>query len=185
MTQPGFTAQLAWPAGVEVIGVPEEAPPAGPLPETVQAADDLAYVIFTSGSTGLPKGVMIDHRGAVNTVFDVNQRYRVGAGRPVLALSALNFDLSVYDIFGLLAAGGAWCCPAVERSRDPAMARAARRERVTLWNSVPALLAMLIGVLRGTGRGAAGSLRLVAAQRRLDPARPAGGAPRARSGEPR
>jgi len=48
-------------------------------PDLVQRPDDLAYVIYTSGSTGMPKGVMIDHRGAVNTVLDINQRYRIGA----------------------------------------------------------------------------------------------------------
>src|SRR5262249_35267465 len=40
--------------------------------------DDLAYVIFTSGSTGAPKGVMIPHRGAYNTVDDINTRFSVG-----------------------------------------------------------------------------------------------------------
>ena len=76
-----------------------------PLPP-IQRSGDLAYVIFTSGSTGQPKGVMIDHRGALNTVVDVNQRLGTGPADRVLALSSLSFDLSVWDIFGLLAAGG-------------------------------------------------------------------------------
>jgi non-ribosomal peptide synthetase component F len=62
------------------------------------SADDIAYVIFTSGSTGLPKGVVIDHHGAVNTILDVNRRLGVHSDDAVLAISALNFDLSVYDI---------------------------------------------------------------------------------------
>ena len=45
-------------------------------------AEDLAYVIYTSGSTGQPKGVMIDHRGAVNTVLDINRRFARRARRP-------------------------------------------------------------------------------------------------------
>ena len=44
---------------------------------------------------------------ALNTVIDINRRFAVGPDDRVLALSALNFDLSVYDIFGLLAAGAA------------------------------------------------------------------------------
>ncbi|MDI9634915.1 AMP-binding protein [Geitlerinema splendidum] len=39
--------------------------------------DNLAYVIYTSGSTGKPKGVAIAHRGAVNTLLDINQRFSV------------------------------------------------------------------------------------------------------------
>ena len=42
----------------------------------------LAYVIFTSGSTGRPKGVMVEHAAALNTVLEVNRRWRVGADRP-------------------------------------------------------------------------------------------------------
>ena len=90
-----------------------------PLP-AVQGPEDLAYVIFTSGSTGQPKGVMIDHRGALNTVVDVNGRFGVGPEDRVLALSSLSFDLSVYDVFGLLAAGGTLVLPEPGAGRDPA-----------------------------------------------------------------
>ena len=68
--------------------------------------DDIAYVIFTSGSTGKPKGVTISHKGAANTIAAVNSRFHISSKDKVLALSELSFDLSVYDIFGLLAAGG-------------------------------------------------------------------------------
>ena len=108
-----------------------------------QKPDDLAYVIYTSGSTGTPKGVMIDHRGAVNTILDVNQRFAVSHHDRVLALSALHFDLSVYDIFGTLAQGAAIVMPERDMTRDPQAARdIARNARVTLWNSVPALVAL-------------------------------------------
>ncbi len=108
-------------------------------------------MIFTSGSTGPPKGVMTDHRGALNTCVDVNRSYGVGPDDRVLALSQLNFDLSVYDIFGLLAAGGAVVIPDAGTQRDPRhWVELARRERVTLWDSVPALVEMLVEY--GAGR---------------------------------
>jgi amino acid adenylation domain-containing protein len=107
--------------------------------------DDLAYVIFTSGSTGLPKGVMIDHHGALNTVADVNDRFGVGPDDRALALSSLSFDLSVYDIFGPLAVGGAVVMPDAGAHRDPAAwLELLETARVTLWNSVPALMELLV-----------------------------------------
>ncbi|GAA2271146.1 hypothetical protein GCM10010430_66280 [Kitasatospora cystarginea] len=107
--------------------------------------DDLAYVIFTSGSTGLPKGVMIDHRGALNTIVDINDRFGVGADDRVLALSSLSFDLSVYDVFGPLAVGGAVVMPDAGAHRDPAAwLDLLETARVTLWNSVPALMELLV-----------------------------------------
>lgn len=108
--------------------------------------EDLAYVIFTSGSTGKPKGVMIDHCGAANTIKDINQRFQVTSSDSVLALSALNFDLSVYDIFGLLAAGGRVVVPDNERRLDPShWYQLIQENGITVWNSVPALAGILCG----------------------------------------
>jgi len=113
--------------------------------EPIQTADDLAYLIYTSGSTGLPKGVAIAHRGAVNTILDINQRFGVSSDDRVLALSALSFDLSVYDIFGTLAAGGAIVIPEASLEREPARwSESIVQHRITIWNSVPALLQMMV-----------------------------------------
>ncbi|HEX6291076.1 MAG TPA: amino acid adenylation domain-containing protein, partial [Herpetosiphonaceae bacterium] len=129
---------------------------------SVQQPTDLAYVIYTSGSTGLPKGVMIDHRGAVNTILDINQRFAVGADDRVLACSSLSFDLSVYDIFGVLAAGGAIVIPSAAEARNPAHWHDLLvREQVTIWNSVPALMQVLADDLTTRSARLPDSLRLV------------------------
>jgi len=132
---------LAAPMGPEPTEAPEP-PPARGLP------GDLAYVIYTSGSTGTPKGVMIDHRGALNTVRDINRRHAVDRSDRVFALSSLSFDLSVYDLFGPPAAGGALVLPAPDELQQPRCwpARLAQRG-VTLWSSVPALLQLLLDTL--------------------------------------
>ncbi|HBL29035.1 MAG TPA: hypothetical protein DD490_19545, partial [Acidobacteria bacterium] len=142
--------EAGWPADVERIAVT----PPGDLadltapPELRQSPADLAYVIFTSGSTGVPKGVMIDHRGAVNTVLHINRLFGVGASDAVLAVSDLTFDLSVYDIFGLLAAGGRVVLPDAELSRDPGhWTELIHRFHVTLWNSAPPLMGVLTAAL--------------------------------------
>ncbi|MEH2193608.1 MAG: amino acid adenylation domain-containing protein [Nostoc sp.] len=118
--------------------------PQQPL-EPIQTPDDLAYLIYTSGSTGFPKGVMINHRGAVNTILDINQRFGVNATDRVFALSSLSFDLSVYDIFGTLAAGGTIVIPQAARDREPShWAQLCQQHHITLWNSVPALMQMMV-----------------------------------------
>jgi amino acid adenylation domain-containing protein len=149
LTQSAVPVPEAWPEGVRRIAVDllgEDADQARALPPApAPAPTDLAYVIFTSGSTGEPKGVMIDHRGARNTVADVNERFDVGPDDRVLAVSSLSFDLSVYDVFGLLGAGGAVVLPDPDRGQDPAhWAELCDRHRVTVWNSVPALAEMLV-----------------------------------------
>ncbi|HEX5717204.1 MAG TPA: amino acid adenylation domain-containing protein, partial [Thermoanaerobaculia bacterium] len=155
-----------WPAVVSGRVSPLPRRPTGRLysggEEQEEASSDLAYVLFTSGSTGLPKGVVIDHRGAANTVADVNRRFRISAADRVLALSSLSFDLSVWDLFGILGAGGRVVMPDPEASRDPAhWHERIEREGVTVWSSVPALMELYADYLESHGRPMPASLRLV------------------------
>jgi amino acid adenylation domain-containing protein len=107
--------------------------------------DDLAYVIFTSGSTGKPKGVAIEHKTVVNTLLDINARYGVTAKDKVLAVSALCFDMSVYDLFGLLAAGGEVVFPEHQCGNDPKhWLDMVERHEITLWNTVPVSAGLLV-----------------------------------------
>jgi amino acid adenylation domain-containing protein len=120
---------------------------AGPAPllPRFNDADRLAYVIYTSGSTGVPKGVMVEHRAALGTIAEVNRRWLLSGSDRVLGLSSLSFDLSVWDMFGPLSVGGALVLPPPEAARDPSRwADLLLRHRVTVWNSVPALMAMVI-----------------------------------------
>nr|QIE08726.1 non-ribosomal peptide synthetase [Nocardia sp.] len=112
--------------------------------------ENIAYVLFTSGSTGKPKGVEVPHRAAMNTIDDLNERFGLGAGDRALALSALEFDLSVYDVFGLLAAGGAVVAVDDTQRGDPARwVELIHRHEVSLLNCVPSLLDMLLTAASG------------------------------------
>ncbi|MFG2292838.1 amino acid adenylation domain-containing protein [Streptomyces sp. NPDC048603] len=161
------TATAAPPPGVEAVDVtgvrtvPLDSVPLDPATgDAPVAPGDLAYVMHTSGSTGVPKGVMITHHAAANTVHDINLRFGVGDRDRVLGLAALGFDLSVYDLFGPPAVGAALVLPDPARRGDPShWAAVVAGHGVTLWNSVPAQLQMLMHYL-DVEPAALGSLRL-------------------------
>ncbi|MFI6532779.1 amino acid adenylation domain-containing protein [Nonomuraea sp. NPDC050547] len=155
---------LAVETTARVIAVPgsPHALPSRDAPPCPARPDSMAYVIYTSGSTGEPKGVTVEHRAAWNTIADINDRIGLSAGDRVLALSSLSFDLSVWDVFGVLAEGGALVIPPVSAGPDPrAWADLVEGERVTVWNSVPALWQILADYLRGRGERVAPSLGTV------------------------
>ncbi|GLF92744.1 non-ribosomal peptide synthetase [Streptomyces yaizuensis] len=133
----------AW-AGRPVLHPAMDGPATAP-PTPGLTPDSLAYVIYTSGSTGTPKGVMISHAAACNTLLDINTRHQVGPDDAVLAVSSLTFDLSVYDLFGVLAAGGRVVLLPPGRGTDPARWHELVTEhRITLWDSVPALAQLFV-----------------------------------------
>ncbi|MCC5635072.1 amino acid adenylation domain-containing protein [Nostoc sp. CHAB 5844] len=164
LTQSWLDEKLEWPSGIQrlCIDTEELAQESNDLLQPAQTPDDLAYVIYTSGSTGLSKGVMITHRNVVNVVVHTNQRFHIGCQDRILAVTALNHDLSVYDIFGLLCAGGAIVMPDACGVKDPAhWAELMVREKVTLWNSVPAMMQMLVEYAESQSAVIPASLRLV------------------------
>ncbi|GCB44939.1 non-ribosomal peptide synthetase [Streptomyces sp. NL15-2K] len=162
----GRGVKIAWPPGVTVHRLTATGRPARrAVPEDLVAAktpspDDLAYTLFTSGSTGSPKGVEIQHRAARTTIDDIVDRFGIGADDRVLALSALSFDLSVFDIYGVLGAGGSLVLPDPARQRDPQhWLELAGRHGVTVWNTAPALLEMLVEYAELEEEAAAEALR--------------------------
>jgi len=135
---------------------------AAPVPVTPMTSGDLAYVVYTSGSTGEPKGVMISHQAALNTITDINERFGLGPHDRLLGLSSLGFDLSVYDIFGTLAAGAALVLAGDGEEHDPIRWKHLMSTHgVTVWNSVPALMEMLLVHADGAAAADFGQLRLV------------------------
>ena len=160
LAQPHLAARLTDLAEASVIVVTDEDfPPMAPLarPERARVSEQaLAYVIYTSGSTGVPKGVMISHHAARNTLDDLEARFALGSEDRVLWLSELSFDLAIFDLFGILGAGGTVVIPPPGGRENPALwAEAVERHGVTVWNSVPALAEMAL-----TGAGAHAAQRL-------------------------
>ncbi|WP_327358858.1 non-ribosomal peptide synthetase [Streptomyces sp. NBC_01304] len=65
-----------------------------------------AYVIYTSGSTGRPKGVVVTHANVANLVAWARAEFGEQPLAHVLFTTSLNFDVSVFEMFGPLLTGG-------------------------------------------------------------------------------
>ncbi|WP_408895223.1 amino acid adenylation domain-containing protein [Paenibacillus taichungensis] len=113
-------------------------------PAPNQDTDSIAYVIFTSGSTGQPKGVEVKHKPVINLMEWMNSRFNINEGDKLLFVTSLCFDLSVYDIFGTLAAGGCIRIAVEHEVRDPdQLMNIIFNEGITVWDSAPAALQQL------------------------------------------
>ena len=125
-----------------------EGAPSGPGLPAAPSPDHLAYAIFTSGTTGEPKAVQVDHRALVRLVHWMGEPGGFGPGDVLLFTTSFCFDLSVFDTLGVLALGGTVRVASREDLDEPAdLVEILEEEAVTVWDSAPAALQMLLPYL--------------------------------------
>ncbi|MFI6041783.1 amino acid adenylation domain-containing protein [Nocardia sp. NPDC051321] len=164
LTQTRLQRKVAWPNTIRAVPVDAlgSTEASAFTPPTCTSPADRCCVFYTSGSTGTPKGVEVCHRGMVNAILDTNRTFDIGPADRALAITDLHHDMSAFDLFGPLAVGGAVVVVPPQRRRDPATWLALiERHRVTLWNSVPATMTMLIEHVEANDVPLCPSLRLV------------------------
>jgi tyrocidine synthetase-3 len=103
-----------------------------------------AYIIYTSGSTGLPKGVMVRHRSVVRLVKETDY-FHFHRDSRILQTCALEFDVSVFEIFGALLNGMTLCLTSREQVSWPEMLKELiRKNHITsMWLTAPLFNRML------------------------------------------
>lgn len=112
--------------------------PAAPLPPLLDEPDSEAYLLFTSGSTGRPKGVPIRQGNVSAFLAAVQDRYGLAPGARCSQCFDLTFDLSVFDLFAVWAAGATLVVPSRNDLLRPV--RFIADNALTHWFSVPSAI---------------------------------------------
>lgn len=112
---------------------------------TPATPDNAAYVLYTSGSTGKPKGAMISHRSICNFLHWMQEDYPLEPDEAQLHKAPISFDISVWEIFSPLVAGGRLVLAQPDGHMDPRyLARVIQQQRVTVVVVVPTFLRLLL-----------------------------------------
>ncbi|NEP57544.1 MAG: amino acid adenylation domain-containing protein [Symploca sp. SIO2G7] len=119
--------------------------PCNPPPDPNLIENDLAYILYTSGSTGTPKGVMISHRASLTFVNWAHNTFQVTAEDRVSNHAPFHFDLSIFDIFTTIKAGGTIILLSATLSVFPInLAKFIAEAKISIWYSVPSILTNLV-----------------------------------------
>lgn len=102
-------------------------------------ANQLSHIIYTSGSTGKPKGVMISHSNVIALLEWTMTTYSLNELKRVLLSTSICFDLSVFEIWAPLIAGGEIVI--VDNALDIC---GKTSNSLTLINTVPSVLKVLL-----------------------------------------
>jgi len=108
-------------------------------------ASSAAYLIYTSGSTGRPKGVVNEHRGIVNRLRWMQDRFDIGGSDTVLQKTPASFDVSVWEFFWPLTTGANLVLAEPGGHRDPGyLRRVIGDHSVTTAHFVPSMLQIFL-----------------------------------------
>jgi amino acid adenylation domain-containing protein len=118
---------------------------AAPVPATGAIETDLAYILYTSGSTGDPKGVMISHRTIFTFINWCTDRLRITENDRVTSHAPLHFDLSTFDLYVTIKAGGTVVLVPEKLSIFPMqLVKFLQDERITVIYMVPSILSLMV-----------------------------------------
>ncbi|MGV0785922.1 amino acid adenylation domain-containing protein [Mycolicibacterium sp. XJ2] len=109
--------------------------------------ESTAYLIYTSGSTGLPKGVPVAHKPVAEYFVWFKGDYGIDDSERLLQVASPSFDVSIAEIFGMLACGGRLVIPRPDGLRDVGyLTDLLHDEGITSMHFVPSLLGLFLSL---------------------------------------
>ncbi|WP_197374855.1 non-ribosomal peptide synthetase [Mycolicibacterium baixiangningiae] len=109
--------------------------------------DNTAYLIYTSGTTGLPKGVPVPHRPVAEYFVWFKNDYQVDGNDRMLQVASPSFDVSIAEIFGMLACGARVVIHRPGGLNDIGyLTDLLRDEGITAMHFVPSLLGLFLSL---------------------------------------
>jgi amino acid adenylation domain-containing protein len=146
LTDQWESADIEFPSTTKIISWDEvRAQNDAPLPPIGTIENDLAYILYTSGSTGDPKGVMISHRTILTFINWCYDKFKMTEDDRVTSHAPLHFDLSTFDIYVTIKAGGTVILVPEKLSVFPVnLVKLLQNESITVTYMVPSILSLMV-----------------------------------------
>lgn len=127
-------------ASVRQLVLPTPLPEHQTGPRPLLHPEQLSHLIYTSGSTGKPKAVAINHRATAALIQWAQTTFSPQELSGVLAATSICFDLSFFELFAPLTAGGT----VILAENVLSLEEHSAKEQVRLINSVPSAMTTLV-----------------------------------------
>lgn len=115
------------------------------VPDVIITDQYLGYIMYTSGSTGEPKGMMHTHAGSIAYANWGKDHVKLTAADRVASHAPLHFDLSIFDFFSTLRAGGTVVLVPEALTKFPASwTKLIQEQRITAVFTVPYTLISMV-----------------------------------------
>jgi len=114
-------------------------------PEVKIDPGNMAYIIYTSGSTGKPKGVINEHKGIVNRLLWMQEKYHLTEADRVMQKTPFTFDVSVWEFFWPLQTGASIIIAKPDGHKDNSYLTGLIKEKqITTLHFVPSMLQLFL-----------------------------------------
>lgn len=124
--------------------------------------NEIMILINTSGTTGFPKTVKLEKEGIINCIQMSSNIFGITGNDVIFNLTNYSHDMSIFDILGMSYIGGTIVIPDQKNYKNPDIwVDLMTKYAVTVWNSVPAFLEMLILVEKDKLKKALKNLKVV------------------------